>query len=113
VLVWTVLALVLVCELAAVAAAAVGGTAIAGPVAGVLAGILVIAVWALFASPKARFGGPVLRPVVKVAVFALTSAGLGVAGHPWWGVALFACSAVVHGLALLPPVRRQAEAVTG
>ena len=53
--------------------------------------------WFLFASPKARFGSPVVRPVVKVLVFGLASLGLWAAGHHSLAVALLVFSVVVNG----------------
>ncbi|QIG42162.1 YrdB family protein [Nocardioides anomalus] len=104
---WTVLALVFLDELLTVAALAVVGWA-AAP-----AWLLVwslpalgVAAWAAFASPRAPYGGPVLRPVVKALVFGAASLGLVAAGHPGWGVALLVFSVVVNGLALLPDVQR-------
>ena len=102
---WTVLALVFLDELLAVAAAAVWGGHVGGPVLAVLAGVLTMTVWFLFASPRARYGGAVVRPVTKVLVFALAAAGLWAAGHHGWAVALSGYSAVVNGLAQLPGVR--------
>ena len=102
---WTVLSLVFVDELLAVAAAADWGAHAGGPLLAVGAGLLVVVVWFLFASPKARFGGPVVRPVTKVLVFTLASAGLWAAGHHGLALALLVFSAVVNGLAQLPSVR--------
>ena len=102
---WTVLSLVFVDELLAVAAAAVWGAHAGGVLLAVGAGVLVVVVWFLFASPKARFGGPVVRPVTKVLVFSLASAGLWAAGHHGLAIALLVFSAVVNGLAQLPSVR--------
>ena len=106
---WAVLALVFLDELCAVTAAAVWGSWAGGWVLAVAAGAAVVGVWWLFASPDAPFGHPVGRPLVKVAVFTLTSLGLLVAGHPGWAVALFVFSALVNGLAQLPTVRAVAE----
>jgi len=103
---WLVLALVFVDEVLAAVAAGVWGSYAGGPLLAVLAPVLVIAVWWAFASPKARWGGPVVRPLVKVAVFGLASAGLWVAGHGVWAVALLVFSVVVNGLAQLSWVRR-------
>ncbi len=105
---WTVLALVFLDELLAVAAAAVWGARSSGPALAVCAALAVLVVWFLFASPKARYGGPVVRPVLKVLVFTAASAGLWVSGLPWWGLALLVFSAVVNGLAQLPTVRTAA-----
>lgn len=102
---WTVLTLVFVDELLAVAAAAAWGEHASGWGLAVGAALLTVVVWALFASPRARFGGPVVRPVTKVLVFTLASAGLWAAGHHGLAIALFAFSAVVNGLAQLPSVK--------
>lgn len=102
---WTVLALVFLDELCAVAAAGVWGQHVAGAALAVLAVVVTVTVWFLFASPKARYGGPVVRPVVKVLVFTIASAGLWAADLPGWALALLIFSAVVNGLAELPGVR--------
>jgi hypothetical protein len=106
---WTVLALVFLDELLAVAAAGVWGASAGGPVLAVVMGVLVVVVWALFASPKAPFGGPVVRPVVQALVFGLASWGLWDAGHPGWALAMLVFSVVVNGLALLPSIRKLVE----
>ena len=102
---WTVLALVFLDELLAVAAAGVWGQHVGGVLLAVVMPPTTVLVWALFASPQARFGGSVVRPVVQVLVFTLASLGLWAAGHPGWALALLAFSALVHGLAQLPGVR--------
>jgi hypothetical protein len=102
---WTVLALVFLDELLAVAAAGVWGAATGGVVLAVVMAVLVVVVWALFASPKAPYGGPVVRPVVQVLVFGLASWGLWDAGHPGWALAMLVFSVVVNALGLLPGVR--------
>jgi len=96
---------VFVDEVLAVAAASVWGHHADGLWLAVLAPLLVVAVWWAFASPKAPYGGPAVRPVVKVLVFSLTSFGLWAAGHHTWAVALFAFSVVVNALAQLPSIR--------
>jgi len=102
---WTVLGLVFLDELLAMAAAAVWGAHVGGVLLAVLMPLVVVVVWALFASPKAPYGGTVVRPVVKVLVFTLASVGLVAAGHPGWGIALFGFSVLVNGLAQLPAIR--------
>ena len=95
---WTVLALVFLDELLAMAGFGVyGWSTPAGwllvwllPLVGMLA-------WFFFASPKARFGSPVVRPVVKVLVFGLASLGLWAADHHDLAVALLVFSVVVNG----------------
>jgi hypothetical protein len=104
---WTVLALVFLDELLAMAGLGVYGWSASPrwllvwllPLLGMLA-------WFVFASPKARLGSPLVRPLVKVLVFGLASWGLWAAGHHALGVALFVFSAVVNGLALVSGVRR-------
>jgi hypothetical protein len=105
---WAVLALVFLDELLAVWAAWIWGRHAGGAALAIAAPIAVVVVWFLFASPKARFGGPVVRPVVKVVVFVLASAGLWAAGHHGWALAFLAFSIVVNGLAQIPSVQRLA-----
>ena len=108
---WTVLALVFLDELLAMAGLGVYGWSASPrwllvwvlPLLGVLA-------WSLFASPKARYGTPVARPVAKVLVFGLASLGLWVADHPALAVALLVFSVVVNALAMLPAIRDLASA---
>ncbi|HEX5089888.1 MAG TPA: DUF2568 domain-containing protein [Nocardioides sp.] len=103
---WLVLGLVFVDEVLALVGLGVYGWSTSArwllvwllPLLGMLA-------WFLFASPKARFGSPVVRPVVKVLVFGLASWGLWAAGHHSLAVALLVFSVVVNGLAQLPPIR--------
>ena len=102
---WTVLTLVFVDELLAVAAAVVWGQHAANGWLGIGLGLLTVLVWALFASPRARFGGAIVRPVTKVLVFSLASVGLWAAGHHGLAVLLFVFSAVVNALAQLPSVK--------
>jgi hypothetical protein len=102
---WTVLFLVFVDELLAVAAAAVWGNHIGNAWLGVAMALLTMLVWFLFASPKARYGGPVVRPATKVVVFTLASVGLWAADHHALAIALFVFSLVVNALAQLPSVK--------
>jgi hypothetical protein len=102
---WLVLTLVFVDEVAAAVAAGVWGSYAGGWPLAVLAPLVVVAVWWAFASPKARWGGPVVRPVVKVLVFGLASVGLWVAGPHGWALSLLGFSIVVNGLAQLPAIR--------
>lgn len=102
---WTVLFLVFVDELLAVAAAAAWGNHAGNAVLAVVMGLATVLVWFLFASPKARFGGPVVRPVTKVLVFSLASVGLWASGHHALAVALFVFSLVINALAQLPSVK--------
>ncbi|WP_432478793.1 DUF2568 domain-containing protein [Nocardioides sp. GXQ0305] len=102
---WVVLTLVFVDEVLAVVAAGVAGHAAAGLPGAVVAPLVAVSVWWAFASPKARWGGPVARPVAKVLVFGSASAGLWLAGHPGWAAALLVFSVVVNALAQLRFVR--------
>lgn len=102
---WLVLALVFLDEVLAAVAAGVWGQHTGGPALAVAAPVAVVAVWWAFASPRARYGGPVVRPVVKVLVFGLASAALWAAGHPTAAVALLTFSVVVNALAQLPSIR--------
>jgi hypothetical protein len=110
---WLVLALVFADEVLAAVAAAVWGQHTAGPLLATAMVVVVIAVWWTFASPKAPLGGPVVRPVTKVLVFALASAGLWAAGHPGWAVAFLGFSVVVNALAQLPAVRALVPSTPG
>jgi hypothetical protein len=102
---WTVMLFVFVDELLAVASAAVWGNHVRNAWFAIVMGLVTVLVWFLFASPKARYGGPLVRPVTKVVVFALASAGLWASGHHALAVAMFVFSAVVNGLAQLPSVK--------
>ncbi len=75
--------------------------------------LVAMLVWFYFASPKAKYGGPLVRPVTKVLVFGLATLALWDAGHPRWAVALLAYSVVVNGLAQIPRVREMGEQLTG
>ncbi len=107
----TILALVFLDEILAAVAAGVWGGHAFGVVGAVLAPIVLIAIWGLLASPKAPYGGPLVRPLVKLVVFTAASAGLWAAGHPAWALALAAFSAVINALAQLPVVRRALDAM--
>lgn len=109
---WAVLALLFFDEMLCVVAAGVAGYAWLGIPGAILGCAIVITVWALFASPKARFGGPIVRPVVKVLVFGGCSLALVLTGHLWWGIALAAFSIVVNALAQIPAIRDLAAAQT-
>lgn len=104
---WTVLSLVFVDELLAMAAFGVWGWQVGTPrrLLVVLLPVAAMVVWWLLASPKAPYGGAVVRPFVKVIVFATASAALWHAGHPVLAWALLVFSVVVNGLALLPGVQ--------
>ena len=106
---WTVLGLVFLDELLAMAAFGVWGWA--HDPRWLLAWLLPLAAmttWFLLASPKARYGGTLARPVAKVVVFGLASLALWDAGHPAAALALLVFSVVVNGLAMLPPIARLA-----
>jgi hypothetical protein len=102
---WFVLALVFVDELLAMTAFGIWGWD--GSPRWLLVWMLPLAgmvAWSLFASPKAPYGGPVVRPVTKVVVFGLASLALWDAGHREWAEALLVFSLVVNGLALWPAI---------
>jgi hypothetical protein len=103
---WTVLALVFLDELLALAGLGVYGWSTSPRWLLVwLLPLLGMVAWFLFASPKARFGSPVVRALVKLLVFGLASVGLWAAGHHMLAVALLVFSIVVNGLAQLPSIR--------
>lgn len=103
---WTVLALVFVDELLAMAAFGVWGWHSPAPWLLVwLAPLLAMLAWYFFASPKAPYGGPGVRPTVKLLVFGLASLALWTTGHPALAVSLLAFSIVVNGLAMIPAIR--------
>lgn len=102
---WTVLALLFAVELAAGVAAGVAGYAAFGVLGAVLAVVVFVVLWALFASPKARFGGRVVRPLVKALVFGACSLALVLTGHLWWGVALAVAAVAINALAQIPAIR--------
>ena len=106
---WIVLALVFLDELLAMAGLGVYGWSTSLPWLMVwLLPLLGMLAWFVFASPKARYGSPVVRPVVKVLVFGLASAGLWAAGHHTLALALLVFSVVVNALAILPGIRELA-----
>jgi hypothetical protein len=109
---WSVLTLVFLDELLLMAALAIWGADAGGWLLAVVAPAAAVLVWFLFASPKARYGGPVRRPVAKVLVVAAAVAGLAAAGHGAWAVALLVFSVVVNAVALHPDIRTLADAVT-
>lgn len=104
---WSVLTLVFLDELLAMAAFGVWGWQ--HEPRWLLVWVLPAAamfVWWLFASPKASRGGLVIRPVAKVIVFGLASLALLDAGQPGWALALLVFSVVVNGLAQVPAISR-------
>jgi hypothetical protein len=111
---WTVLALVFLDELLALAALGVWGWSTSPRWLLVwLLPLLAMLAWSLFASPKARYGGPAARPVTKVAVFGLASLALWDAGHPTLALALLAFSIVINTVALVPAIRDLPSSSTG
>jgi hypothetical protein len=102
---WIILALVFVDEVLAAAAGAVWGGHVQGAVFGTAVVVVVVAVWWVFASPKAPLGGRIVRPVTKTLVFGLASLGLWASGHPGWAIGFLAFSVVVNGLAQLRSVQ--------
>jgi hypothetical protein len=106
-LIWLVLALVFVDEVLAVAAFGVWGWQHDPRWLLVwLLPVAAVAVWAMFASPKAPYGGPLRRPVAKVVVFGLASLALWDADRPGLALALLVFSVAVNGLAQLPAITR-------
>jgi hypothetical protein len=102
---WAVLALVFLDELLLMAALAVWGADAGGWWLAVLAAAAGVLVWFLFASPRARYGGPVTRPAAKVLVVAAAVGGLFASDHPAWAVALLVFSVVINAVALHPDIR--------
>jgi hypothetical protein len=102
---WSVLFLVFVDELLAISAAATWGEYRSGAVLATGMALLTVAIWWLFASPKAPYGGRTIRPVVKVVVFSLASIGLWDSGHHTLAIAFFVFSVVINALALLPSIK--------
>src|SRR4051812_31718984 len=96
---WTVLFLVFVDELLAISAAAAWGQYQQGALLATGAALATVLVWFLFASPKARYGGRLVRPSVKVLVFTLASAGLWVSDHHTLAIAYLAFSVGINALA--------------
>ena len=110
---WLVLALVFVDELLVMAAFGVWGwQASPGWLLVWLLPLLAMTAWFLFASPKARYGGTVVRPLVKVVVFGLAAVALYDSGHTGWALALLVFSVVVNALAMIPSIRDLAVSAT-
>lgn len=106
---WSVLVLVFVDELLAMAAFGVWGWEHDPRWLLVwLLPVIAAVVWGMFASPKATRGGPVTRLVVKVIVFGLASLALLDAGHPGWALALLVLTVVVNAVAQVPAISRLA-----
>ncbi|MET3963230.1 putative MAPEG superfamily protein [Marmoricola sp. OAE513] len=102
---WAVLFLVFVDELLAISAAATWGEYQQGVPLAVAAALVTVAVWFLFASPKARYGGRGVRPAVKVLVLSLATAGLWASEHHTLAIAFLAFSVVVNAVAELPSIK--------
>lgn len=103
---WIVLGLVFVDELLAMAAFGIWGWD--RDPRWLLVWVLPIAAmltWYFLASPKAPYGGTVVRPVTKVIVFGLATLALWDADHETWAIVFLAFSVVVNALALLPSIR--------
>lgn len=108
---WTVLALVFVDELLAMAAFGIWGWQ--HDPRWLLVWLLPLAamtVWYLLASPKAPYGGTVVRPAAKAVVFSLATLALWDSGHETWAILFLAFSVAVNGLAQLPSIRVLVEA---
>ena len=104
---WTILGLVFLDEVLLVAGAWVAAATwawLAGPVAG----LAVILIWFTFASPKARYGGRVVRPVTKVLVVLAVCGALALADKVLAAFALLAFSVFINALAQVPSVARLA-----
>lgn len=102
---WTVLALVFLDELLALAALAVWGGHASGIALAVTAPVAWVIVWYLFAAPGARFRSRFITPAAKVIAFGLACLALRAAGRPSLAAALLVFSAVANGLAQLPAIR--------
>jgi hypothetical protein len=99
---WFVLTLVFVSELLAIGGLFFWG--LPSLVWSFLLGAAGLLAWNFFASPKARFGHPVGRPVVKVLVFGLGSYGYWSDGLEGFAVAVLVFCVVVNALALIPSI---------
>lgn len=106
-----ILSLVFLDEVLAAVAAGVWGGYVAGAFLAIAAPSAVVLVWWAFASPKARWGGRVVRPTTKIVVFAAASSGLWAAGHHASAAAMLAFSIVINALAQLPQVLRVSESL--
>jgi hypothetical protein len=102
---WSVLALVFLDELLAVTAFGIWGWAHDPRWLLVwLLPVAAMAAWASFASPKAPYGGPVRRPLVKVGVFGLACWALWDVDLATAAAGLLVFSVVVNALAHIPAV---------
>jgi hypothetical protein len=100
---WLILTLVFVDEVLAIVATSIWGAHAGGWPLAVAAPLVTTAIWWAFASPKAPYGGQFVRPVAKVVVFGLASAGLLVAGHPGWALALIVFSILINACTQIRP----------
>lgn len=66
--------------------------------------VLGMQAWFWFASPKARYATPVLRPLVKVLVFGLATLAFWDLGHPTEAIGFLVFSIVVNALAQVPAI---------
>ncbi|MBB3037727.1 hypothetical protein FHU29_002176 [Hoyosella altamirensis] len=109
----TVLAVLFVLELIALAAIGVlawsAGAALSGTAAGIAFGVLAVAAagaaWFLFAAERPYFDHPPARLVVKVAVFAIAAYSVWSLASPMWAGVFVAALLAVHaiaGLRILP-----------
>jgi hypothetical protein len=111
---WTVLTLLFVVEVVAWAAYGVWGWQHDPRWLLVwLLPLAVVTVWGTCASPKARYGGRVVTPVVKVAVFAGATLALYDGAGLGWAAGFLVVTVVLHALARLPAVRELHEGRDG
>lgn len=110
---WFVLLLVFVDEILAVAAFGAWGWQQSPQWLLVwLLPLAAMTVWFLLASPRARYGGPLRRPVVKVVVFGLASLALWDIGRHGLAIGLLVFSVVVNALAQIPAIAALPGTVT-
>lgn len=102
---WTVLALVFLDELLALAALALWGNHASGIALAIAAAVAWVIVWFLFAAPTARFRGRFTTSAIKVIAFGLPCLALWAAGHAGLALALLVFSTAINGLAQVPSIR--------
>ena len=102
---WSVLFFVFVDELLVIAAAVTWGDHQGDVLLAVAMGVATVVGWALFASPKARFGGRITRPLGKAIMFTLATAGLWVSDHHPQAIAFAIFTVVINALAQLPSIK--------
>ena len=111
--VWSVLTLLFLVELLAWAAYGVLGWALSPGWLWVwLLPLLVVSLWAATASPRARWRGAVLTPVVKLLAFTGAVLALVGTGHPVAGGVLGVLATAVHLAARRPDVRARLEQIS-